>query len=391
MRRAALVVAATLAVAAPATAELGVWIDHPTGLEHALGLVEVVAKVESSATAVTVQFFVDGELKGVLAKPPYRLVIDVGNDNVEHRWEVVAKSNEGETARDAVDTPKLKVDDAIDLKLQQLYVTVSDGGRRVTGLSRGDFRVIDDGEPQEIVTFERGDVPLTAVLLLDASLSMRGSRLAGALNGASVFLGDMKPLDEAMVVLFSDRLHRATGFSHDKEALRASLTDVEAAGGTSLNDHLFFGLSRLDVRQGRRVVVLFTDGADVHSALSMSQVLRKAQSSPALIYWIHLLADDEATAMPGYYTAWRDVDRNLAEYELLERAVIESGGRVQIVRESDSIERAFSGILAELREQYVLGYYPTRDRGDGAWHEVRVRVPRKPGLRLRTRDGYLDY
>ena len=75
--------------------------------------------------------------------------------------------------------------------------------------------------------------------------------------------------------------------------------EVEASGGTSINDHLFMALTRLESVQGRRVVVLFSDGADVHSVLSMAEVLSKASSSQALIYWIHLREPGEPLTAPG--------------------------------------------------------------------------------------------
>ncbi len=193
-----------------------------------------------------------------------------------------------------------------------------------------------------------------------------------------------------MIMLFSDRLLRVTEFSEDRQMLSQALTRVEAAGGTSINDHLFLALSRLEAVQGRRVVVLFSDGSDVHSVLPMEGVLQKARSSRALIYWIQLRDPGEGSEVPEYTSSWRNVEANRREFKELRLAIQDSGGRIEVVESLDELEEAFAGILAELREQYVLGYYPSEAKHDGGWRDVRVRVE-KSGLDVRTRGGYFDY
>jgi Ca-activated chloride channel family protein len=367
-----------------------VWIDRPSGLEYVFGKVEILATVVSEENVSGVEIWVDGNRLGELIEPPYNVTVDVGYDNKVHEFKAVARSTSGKTATARVVTPVLEVDEVVDIELQQLYVTVTQFDRRVLDLQRQDFRILDEGDRQETVTFERGDVPITAVLLLDCSLSMIGERLEAALNGARVFVEGMEELDEAMVMLFSDRLLRETEFSDDQLELGAALSGVEATGGTAINDHLFAALAKLEVRQGRRVVVLFSDGADVHSVLNMGEVLRKARLSQALIYWIYLPETGDETGLPSYTSAWRDIEGNQLQFRQLREAVSESGGRVHPLESLDQMDEAFAGILAELREQYVLGYYPTIAQGDGSWHEVKVKV-KKSGLEVRTRGGYLDY
>jgi Ca-activated chloride channel family protein len=141
----------------------------------------------------------------------------------------------------------------------------------------------------------------------------------------------------------------------------------------------------LDTRQGQRVVVLFSDGSDVHSVLPASDVLWKARAGQSLIYWIQL-----GGKRKSFTSAWRDFQANDKEYEDLDRAVRESGGRVLAIERAGELEFAFTTILQELRQQYALGYYPTVSKGDGSWHKVEVRVRGFSG-RVRTREGYADY
>ena len=132
-------------------------------------------------------------------------------------------------------------------------------------------------------------------------------------------------------------------------------------------------------------MVLFSDGSDVHSVLPASDVLWKARAGQSLIYWIQLGGKHKS-----FTSAWRDFQANDKEYEDLERAVQESGGRVLAIERVGELEFAFVNILQELRQQYALGYYPTVSKGDGSWHKVEVRVRGFSG-RVHTREGYADY
>lgn len=389
MIRTCLMSGALLLMLVTPAAAFEMWIERPTSLDFVYGEVDFVVKVPDNVEVVAVELFVDGRRLGELTRPPFRLKVDVGYENREHEFRASARAADGSKGEAVVITPRLQVDEIVEVELQQLYVTVSDGTRRVLGLTRDQFQIVDEGERQSIVTFEGGDVPLTVTMLLDCSLSMKGERLTSALEGAEVFIDGMNELDRAMIMLFSDRLLRQTEFTENPDVLSAALSQVDASGGTAINDHLFIALNRLELEQGRRVVVLFSDGADVHSALEMERVLQKARASQALIYWIHLLEPGE-DEVPSYTSSWRNVEKNRREFRDLQAAVRASGGRIELVRNLDSLKAAFRGIIEELREQYVLGYYPSEDRGDRSWHDVKVRVDRA-GLTVRTREGYIDY
>ena len=375
---------------APVGAETGVEVaivrPQPVAV---FGQVEVIATVKSPQPIVRAEIWLDGRVVATITKGPLRATVNAGEENRSHRFEVVAYTAKGLKGSASVVTPSVKIDDEVRVDLRQLYVTVTRDGERVVDLGRSDLRVFEDGVEQKIVTFERGDVPLTAVLMLDSSASMRGGRLQAALRGARAFAADVKELDEAMLMLFSDRLLRVTPFTATAAELDASLADVVAAGGTAINDHLYLALELLDGRQGRRVVVLFSDGADLLSVLEMKDVLWKAQRGQSLIYWLRL-ADSSAGAGTAPSSAWRNAAGNANELRLLEESIAESGGRIETLPSEADIEPAFRGILEELRGQYVLGYYSSRARHDGSWREVEVKVGRGGG-QARTRAGYTDY
>ncbi len=379
--------------------ELDVMITSPPAGEPVFGEVDFAAELlgDGVAAGVTrVVFRLDGAEVGEAVAPPYGIRVDAGDENREHRFEVEVwgvrpsgvrpTGTGGLLASARLVSPAIPTDLEVDAGLQQLYVTVTEAGRRRLDLSPEDFAIFDDGARQEAVTFARGDVRLTAALLIDASFSMAGPRLRSALGGASVFVREMSPGDEATIWVFSDRLLHRTPLSNDPEQLTAGLDRVSAAGGTALNDHLYMSLKRLEKQQGRRVVVILSDGIDSHSALKMPQVAWLARRSRALVYWIRTGSD---VKLSSYYSAWKNPKQFLAEYRLLESSVVDSGGRIVELERLAEAEAAFREILRELREQYVLGYYPTHDRDDGRWHRVLVRVP--ADLEVRTRAGYVDF
>lgn len=387
-------VLATLSVAVPgAAAPARLVIVSPSGQNPMFDEVDFAVEVIADEPVESVEFFVDGRRVGEDRVAPYRLRVDVGPHNREHRFRAVARTVSGERLADAIETPRLVANDEATYDLQQLYVTAVAAGRRVLNLNSADFEIEDAGRRETIVTFERGDVPFTAAILLDASASMKGTKLTAAVAGARAFAAAMTPLDEAKLMAFSDRLLAESPFVGPGDELVREVAGVEAQGGTALNDQLYVALKSIEVRQGRRVVVILSDGLDSHSVLTIDDVLPQVWRSRALIYWVRLGPGSGTAADrdPGtQHTPWRDGKAHLRQIEGLEEAAERSGGRVVPVAGPDEIGVAFTDILAELREQYVLSYYPTVDTGNGVWHPVEVRTTRR-GVDLRTAAGYYDF
>lgn len=373
-------------LAVPALA-IDISVHNPRDGQVIFGTAEVELEVLSLHPVAEVVLTLDGVEVARLREEPFRTTIDFGEENRARTLEIIATDIHGEVARRTVVTGAIEVHEEVDLNLQQLYVTVTRGGERVLGLTAEDFQILDEGKRQTLVTFEGGDVPLTAVLMIDSSLSMEGEALRAALGGARTFVESMREFDEAKVLVFSDRLLASTPFTGDPAAVSAVMDTVEATGGTAVNDHLFLALEELDQRTGRQVVVLLSDGIDVESVLSMQDVAWKAGRMQSLIYWIR---PSNATDLDNaYVSVWRDVAAYRQELDTLQRIVRGSGGSIREIAAYDEAAQAFRDILDELREQYVLGYYPATDRDDGSWHEVRIRL-RQSGLGVRSRDGYID-
>jgi Ca-activated chloride channel family protein len=383
-----LAVLAVLGVLSPLPAQaFDVRITQPAAGEPLLGEVEVRVEILPPTTRVErVEVLLDGAPAGVAERAPFRVLVDAGEENREHRLEVVAHAAGGAEARAAITTPRLQADAEVQVELQQLFVTVHRGANPVLDLTRDDFTVYDQGQPQPLAAFGRGDVPFTAVLLVDASASMQGGRLEKALDGARDFFAAMGVLDQAKLMLFSDHVLLETPFTSVQPILTLGLRGVTAGGGTALNDALFLAAKRLETRRGRKIAVLLSDGVDVESVLSVDAAQAIARRQVTL-YWLRLRRDEDGKKV-RISSAWRDAPEHQRETEHLRAAVLGSGGRVADLAGVEEIPATLKGLLAELREQYVLGITPRRTGGHGAWHEVKVEV--RGGLDARTQDGYFE-
>ncbi len=377
---AGLLVGVTLA--APLGAAVLTFTSPPAD-QAAFGTVEMRVDAPPGSGVSRVEFFLDGKRAGSAEKAPFRLLVDVGQDNVGHRFEAVGYGGGGAPLASAsIRTPSIATDLTIEVLLRQLYVTVSGGDQR---LEKSDFTIRERGGGRpEIVTFERGDIPFTATLLVDSSRSMEGDRLKSALDGARSFLRAMRPLDEAKLLLFSDRLQLETPFTSVPGVLDLALNGARASGGTALNDALYVAIERLAPRQGRRVIVLLSDGGEIESVLPIAWIRSRLEREPMALYWIRLRREEERLGLIYRWSIWRDARTNDRERSGLERAVEESGGRIEVIDSIDQMAGALSSILDELRNQYVLGYYSNLP-DEEAWRGVAVDV--RGGGRVRLQKG----
>ena len=384
--------ALAMALGSMAGESSGIWVHiaNPRDGQAVMGEIEIEAQVVAYARVRDVAFFVDGRPVGMVSSAPYRLRIDLGEKNQSHEIEVVATDVDGHEAHRRISTLPLELGTEYEVGLRQLYVTVLQDDEHVTGLGREAFTVLDDGEQQKLVTFAAGGVPFTAALLIDTSESMVGPKLAAARDGALAFVDGMRDLDQATVITFADTIRGVTPFTNDREILAAGLVGNRGEGGTAVHDAVYVALKRLELQQGRRVLVLLSDGIDSHSGLSGGDLLDHVRTSRAMVYWIRLAdGNDDAASSVRMASSWRSPKEYRSNLAALEEIVELTGGRVVTLRSAEEIQSVFVEILNELRRQYALGYYPSKRRGDGSWHRVRVRVAR-PGVLVRAHEGYLD-
>jgi Ca-activated chloride channel family protein len=256
------------------------------------------------------------------------------------------------------------------VNLVEVYATVTDErGEPVRGLDKTAFEVRENGEPQAISTFTAGDFPLSVAVAIDRSFSMAGQPLSNAKAAARVFLGELRPRDEAMILAVGSQVDIAAPLSTDRNAELDALTRLDAFGTTGLYDAIIRAVDAIQPARGRRALVLLSDGSDRYSEASASDALERARRSDVMLYPIAL-----GRTRPPLF----------AELATL------TGGRSFYVRDAKTLPDTLRAIAAELRDQYLLGYSPARPIVAGAneWRAITVTVNR-PGLRVRARDGYV--
>ena len=337
------------------TLEVGLVTPRPG--EVTVGEVEVEAIVLGEEPVERLEVLVNGQVRAELRSAPWRTTLLLTGDAAEWRISALAHGRWGGVDRATVTTRNVVYRDQVEVALREVYVTVADRGGFTGELRPEHFRVIDGAAEIAPSSLDRVRIPLVAAVLIDTSRSMQGRALEAAVAGAETFLLELSAGDEAMVLLFSDRIRAMTPFTRDRRRLPVELEGITADGGTALNDHLYAALRLLDTGRGWPVVVLLSDGADVLSALSMEEVRWKISTSDAAIYWLRL-GSAGRTPRQGVSSAWRDAAGNQHELEELERAVRESGGSVIDLAGSGEVAGAFDAVVEELREQYVLSYAP---------------------------------
>ena len=244
-------------------------------------------------------------------------------------------------------------------------------------LLQDDFLVIDEGEEQEIVLFENEVRPITVVVMLDTSASMTPS-LDLLMAGAEQFIIRMLPDDRAKVGAFNDKIQilPESDFIGDRDALIRELDRLQFGNPTRLYDAVAASIRELSGIEGRKVVLVFTDGEDTQNDIGWREVLEMARLEEVMIYTIGLESD--------YFNGVRRVrsrpDRRLRTF------AEETGGGYFELEDTDDLGPTFTRVAQELHSQYVLGFVPpTRD---GQLHEIDVRVKRR-GTTARARRSYI--
>src|SRR3990170_6113422 len=219
------------------------------------------------------------------------------------------------------------------------YVTVVDGDNRlVTDLTRDDFEVLDNGRPQEITIFDNEVRPFTVVVMLDTSVSMT-DRLDDLNHGAEQFLLRLLPHDKATVGAFNDKVEFASGFTSDRNSLVSSLKRLDFGNQTRLYDAVHASLDELENVEGRKVILLFTDGADFGSRLSSGKALERARDAEVMIYGIGL----ETEFFNGQMVVRSKPD------SILNRFANETGGGYFDLKKDADLNSSFTRIAQELR------------------------------------------
>ena len=258
-----------------------------------------------------------------------------------------------------------------------LFATVTDAQKRlVPDLVQDDFEVLDNDKPQPLVFFQNEIQPISVVVMLDTSGSMTLT-IDLLKQAAEQFLIRLLPDDKARVGAFNDKIQFNSRFTNDRDQLVTDVKNLDYGNGTRLWDALAASLDELKGIEGRRVVLVFTDGDDTEShTSSLGKVIDRARAEEVMIY---------AIGLESHYFNGQRMVRSKPDGGLRKIADETGGGYFELKKTSD-LAPTFTRVAQELHSQYVLGFTPTSL--DGRVHKLSVRV-KKPGMTARARRSYL--
>lgn len=269
----------------------------------------------------------------------------------------------------------------VNVKLVNVFVTVTDShGAPVGNLTKDNFQVLEDEQPQKISVFSKeSELPLSIVLDIDTSLSTRRDlplELSSARRFADAIL---RPSDAMSVFAFSEIVDQVVPFTSDLKTIDRGIDRIHLGAATALYDAIYLGSQALENRQGRKVLVMITDGGDTVSKTDYQQALRAAQISEAIVYSI--------IVVPVEASAGRDLG---GEHALIQLST-DTGGKYFYATTVPQLDEAFRAISDELRTQYLLAYYPTQRLADSDFRRIEVKlngVPDSSEYQARHRAGY---
>ena len=339
--------------------------------------------------------------------------------SVKDRGKIKSKketAKEIKTTSPAVTTDKtepVNPDDEVvkvETNLVSIPVSVFDrNGLYITSLGKQDFKIFEDGVEQEIAYFGTSELPFTVVLLIDVSPST-AYKIDEIQRAAIAFVDQLEPQDNVMVIQFDERVSVLTETTNDRQKIYKAIGRTGFGGGTSLYEAVDFSLGkRLNKIEGRKAIVLFTDGVDTSSTrASYESTVRDAEESEALIFPIYYntflnsrgIGTGGAMSTPPTLGlpipgigGGQNNGSSSAEYArgraYLTELAAATGGRVFRPESTPGgLTAAFEGIAEELRRQYNIGYYPLNAGETGQRKQLKVRVDR-PKLVIRSRDSYI--
>ena len=270
----------------------------------------------------------------------------------------------------------------VNVRLVNVFTTVTDSrGAPVADLNKDDFQLFEDGVPQTIKVFEKESaIPLSIALAIDTSPStMRDFKLET--TSARRFVHSiLRNEDRLSVFEVTENIDQMTRFTSDLRTIEHGIDSLKTGPGTSIYDAIFLCSEALLDREGRKVLVLITDGGDTTSKADYNSALRRAQQAEAIVYSI-IVVPVEA-----------DAGRNLGGEHALIQISKDTGGKYYYAEGQQQLDEAFRKISDELRTQYLLAFYPSRKVSDSPFRRIKVELSKKDpegrDYQVRHRAGY---
>ena len=345
-------------------------ILSPAADAYISGATTLRAGLTPVAAAKRLLFYVDGRQVCEAVTAPFECSWEAGGHIVAHQIRVVAELMEGGRVVRTVRTKALGYAEKVDVDVVQVIATVTDSnGHFVSGLPRSAFHIAEDGKPQKLSHFGSEDVPLELIVAVDVSGSMTPAmpRVKAAVKE---FLGAVPSRDQVTLLGFNDSIFALTRRTVDRAERMKAVDRLAPWGATALYDVILRGVDMLGKQPGRRAIVIFSDGEDQGSHASIVDAERRLQASDVTLYMIAQGRGVEVAALKT----------------VMLRLVEPTGGRALFSDSIDQLHAAFTDLLEELSNQYLLGYESSNARRDDTFRKITVQVDGQS--RVRARQGY---
>jgi Ca-activated chloride channel family protein len=357
------------------SAPLTVRITSPLGRIGASATIRIVAQVHATDQHAfpIVRFFVDGKLINEHTDgPPYAADWVEDNPLEERIIAVEAVDAAGHTAKDTITLNAYAVSDVTQVSSVVLEASVyTKDGHYVTGLGPGDFSLRENGTPQALGLVSTESLPATFTLLVDSSQSMaiQADFVRLAARRLAKYL---KPIDRVIIAPFSVGLGTLTGPTNDQPTMLQAITAIRPTGGTAIFDALSEMAERMNGIDGRRAIVLITDGYDENSVRTYDETVKALRAAQATVYVVGI------GGIAGV---------SLKGQDLLRRLAADTNGRAFFPWREQDLTAAYDLVATDAQNRYLLAYTPSDDIADGTWRAIEVQA--KTGDKVvQTRDGY---
>jgi len=357
------------------SSSLSVKITSPLGRMGQPGTVRIVGQVRpaSGRSVAAVRFSVDGTLLGtVTSGPPY--AVEWTDENPFQRREIVveAEDNEGESGRDSITLEPYVITELAEVTSVLVEAGVYDSqGRMIRGLTAPEFILEEDGVRQNPDMVGQETIPTTFALVVDSSQSM--SRNIDFVRAAAGRLAAyLRPKDHVLVAPFDRRLSAITGPTSDHQTIAEAIASITARGGTAMRDALIEVSGRFAGVEGRRVVVLITDGYDEHSQSSLGAAVAALKEAGVTVYTVGI-GGVAGISMKGH--------------DELKTIASDTGGRAFFPSRPSELPTVYDVLANDAQLRYLVTYTPSNQRRDGTWRAISLRTHAED-LLVKARTGY---
>lgn len=341
-----------------ASAPLTVHITSPMGRTGVAGSVRIVAQVHNASerAVTTVRFLVDGKTLQTVSQPPY--AVDWIDDDpfLERDISVEASDDQGHTAKDAVTLKPLSVNDETSVMALVLEASVFRKGRFVSGLTPADFALRENGELQAVDLASQNTMPVTYGLLIDSSQSM-GYSVDFVRSAARRLSTYLRKQDHVIVAPFTTGLLPLTGPTNDAATMVQAIGNVQTAGGTAILDAVTQLAQRMNGAEGRRTMILVTDGYDENSTGTIDDTLEALHKSDITLYVVGI------GGVAGV---------SIKGQEVLKRLAQETGGRTFFPWRLEDLVEIYDSVAVDVQSRYLLSYTPKNQAHDGQWRAIEL-------------------